>query len=385
VKPSTRLNGAAGLLRAVSVTAFGVTLTACAGTPETTAERQFPTVYGSDSRQDYFEVESVAEKSTAAGAMVALISNQQLAAHRDQLAGAPAWGTVENLCPGEPFAEQPSLAFCSGVLVDWDLVLSAGHCARALPVADFSAVFDFYYESFGTLAYTPASVAPVSAIVAERLDDASADSELDYAWFRLTAPVSRARRPMPVHTVASDLREGDPLVVMGYGGGIPLKIDHGATVRHVRAESMDYFSADADTFSGASGGAALDEQLVLTGITSRGQQDLQETERGCQTAVRIAVDASNARQVEDFTFAYRALEGLCRADPDASSLCRQDCGDPCVALPLPEYRVAGGCALTPVVRTSQLSLVAPFLGILFWSTRRRSRAGEYRAKLDLRS
>jgi len=249
--------------------------------------------------------------------------------------------------------------------------LTAGHCARALALQDFSAVFDFYYESPGVLAYSATSAVPVSTIVAERLDGQNSDPELDYAWLRLKTPVTPPRRPVPVHTVASGLRNGDALLVMGNGGGIPLKIDSGASVRDVRTQSLDYFSADADNFSGASGGAALDQQLTLTGIVSRGQLDFELAESGCQKAVQITGDDSNPDDLEHFTFAYRAVEALCRANPNASSICRTECGDPCLALPLPTYLVTGGCSLTHSATTSPFSIATAFCGVLVWCTRRK--------------
>lgn|SRR6185369_7715040 len=364
------LRNGGGSLHAAAVISLGVTVAACSGAPETTAERQSRTIYGSDSRREYFEVESEGEKSIASGAMVALVSNRVLESTHGVLNNATSWGEVDHLCPDELFADQPSVAFCSGVLVDWDLVLSAGHCARALPVEDFSVVFDFYYDSPGKLAYSPDSTVSVTAIAAERLDALNSDDQLDYAWFRLSRPVFSPRQPIPVHKASSNLHEGDSLIVMGNGSGIPLKIDRDAKVRNVRG-AQDYFSADADDFSGSSGGAALDEQLALTGIVSRGQQDLQTTDVGCQSAVRITTDDSDPNQFEDFTFASRAVQGLCRADPTASSLCRTDCADPCLAVPLPSYRAAGGCSLAPAPQRSPLPVLSGFLFILGWARRRR--------------
>jgi hypothetical protein len=278
------------------------------------------------------------------------------------------------------------VAFCSGVLLDWDLVLTAGHCARAFAVGELSAVFDFYYESPGVLAYRPESVAAVAEIVAERLDEAGSAPRLDYAWLRLKTPVSPLRRPAQVHAVASDLGVGDPIVSMSYGGGIPLKIDSGARVRDARSDSADYFTADADNFSGSSGGGAFDEGLILTGVTSRGQEDFEVTASGCRRTIRTDATESVASPSEEFTFAYQAVQGLCATAPNVSSICRQNCGDPCQALPHPAS--AGGCSLALGHRSprgSELLVVASVFATQLWARRRKARRVPSRCRGRLRT
>jgi len=39
------------------------------------------------------------------------------------------------------------------------------------------------------------------------------------------------------------------------------------------------------------------------------------------------------------------VAGLCAADPTASSLCRSDCGAPCLALPPGQDTSGGGCSI----------------------------------------
>jgi hypothetical protein len=65
---------------------------------------------------------------------------------------APSLAEANDLCEGEPFADQPSAAVCSGLLVDADLVLTAGHCARMLPCAEMRIVTGFFYREDGELA-----------------------------------------------------------------------------------------------------------------------------------------------------------------------------------------------------------------------------------------
>jgi hypothetical protein len=97
-----------------------------------------------------------------------------------------------------------------------------------------------------------------------------------------------------------------------------------------------------DSSHGSSGGAALDPLgLALLGVFARGAADFEATADGRNVTARQA-DAALA--VEQFTYAASAVAGLCSDAPRASSLCRSDCGDPCVAAPLPPTP-SGGCAI----------------------------------------
>jgi hypothetical protein len=246
----------------------------CAGEADPSERAARAIVYGADDRREYFELASPGERATMAASMVALIPAASIRrAPQGIVAEAPSWGDRDGLCPGERFAEQPAAAFCSGVLVDWDLVLTAGHCVRVLAPQDLRVVFGYYYVAPGRLAATEADVMEVSAIASEALDPASAEPRLDYAWLRLRRPVSPPLAPAPVHVRAPALTPGDPVVSIGAGGGVPMKADAGGRVRGLRAPWLDYFLADTDTSGGSSGGGGFDQQLSLLGILVRGGAD----------------------------------------------------------------------------------------------------------------
>jgi len=336
--------GRAGLLAA----ALATLVSACAGGDAGGAalpvvRRRGDIVYGADDRTEYFALADASARALISGAMVALVSNQVLRSTGGDLARAPTWGDVDGLCPGEPFADEPAAAFCSGVLVDWDLVLTAGHCARLLAINDFEAVFDYYYDDSQRLAVRAGDSFPIAAIVAEALDTSGSAPRLDYAWLRLARPASPPRQPVSVHVAPPSLAKGAPVIAVGAGGGAPLKWDAGGHVQDPGAAWLDFFVVDADDSAGSSGGGAFDHELSLLGITARGGTDFVTTPDGCQTTFR-APDSSGA--AEEFTCAFRAVAGLCAAAPQASSLCRAGCDEPCQALPAP---VAGpddgGCTL----------------------------------------
>jgi hypothetical protein len=286
-------------------------------------------VYGDDDRAEYFQVESDAMRARMTESMVALIPNSSLQRVGDQLnLHAATWGELDGLCPGERFADQPAAAFCSGVLVDWDLVLTAGHCVRAFALGDFVVAFDFFYQAPEQLELGSDLRTPIE-IVAEALDPPASEPRLDFAWLRLDRPVEAGRAPVPLRLGPTSIALGEPIVTVSAGGGVPMKLDAGGQVRDLRAGSADYFVADSDTSKGSSGGAAFDRSLTLVGVLVRGAQDLSAAEGDtCRTTLKVPAQAAE----EQFTYVQRAVAALCAADPTASSLCRADCGDPCVAL-----------------------------------------------------
>jgi len=329
-----------------------------------------PIVYGDDTRLEYFEASAGVQVRMAESA-VALLPRQAIDPQKQRLATPlPTWGEIDGLCPGEPFADQPAAAFCSGVLVDWDLVLTAGHCAIS-PEA-FVAVMGYYYSAPGALELGTGDVLAIKEIVHERHDPPGAEPRLDYAFLRLSTPVQPPRRPAPVHVSAAPAERDSAVFAIGAQGGAPLKAAMDASVQDGRNAALDYFIANTDTSTGSSGGGAFDAQLALLGVLARGGIDLRETEAGCVTTARApAVGAAS----EQFTYAFRAVQGLCAQGKGRSALCRRDCGEPCQAARAVEPE---GCALTRSPRRRAGSL-AWSLSCLLALLSRRQRANRISA------
>jgi hypothetical protein len=256
---------------------------------------------------------------------------------------------VQGLCPGEPFADQPAVAFCTGVLADWDLVLTAGHCVQAYALSDFVVVFGYFYSAPGQLAVQTSDIVEPVDVVGEAIDPQGSDPRLDFAWLRLGRVVSLPRKPAPVYVRPPPLMSDEPIVSIAAGGGIPMKVDADGRVQDPRASSLDYFVAETDTSGGASGGAAFDTSWSLRGVLARGGLDYVTTDAGCRATNYVA---SGLQAHEQYTYAHRAVEQLCKDQPSASFLCRSDCGNPCQAA-LGPNRSQGGCgfvANTPRAR-----------------------------------
>jgi Trypsin-like peptidase domain len=300
---------------------------------------QSPIIYGADDRREAFEVTDVVARATIEGSIVALVPRTLARIESGAFAAeAPSLGDRDNLCPGERFAKEPAAAFCSGILVDWDLVLTAGHCVRFLALQDFVVVRGYDYDAPDQLGVSSEDdIRAIDRIASEALDPEGAEPRLDFAWLHLSVPVRPPWRPAPVMTSRSARAVGEPIISIGTAGGVPLKIDDGGRVREARAGSLDYFSADTDTAHGSSGGGAFDPSMNLIGVMVRGETDLVQSAAGCNVLARVADGASAD---EEFTYVAAAITALCDTG-SPSSICRAECGQPCVALPPP----VGGCSL----------------------------------------
>lgn len=326
---------------AVTLLAFAFALGGC-GDPETRADvsaSRAGLVYGDDDRTEVFESSALDRELALSMAVLLPVDSLDFAA--GSLRPSPTLSERVQLCPEEPFANEPSLAFCTGVLLDYDLLLTAAHCVHEVALSQVAVAFGFFYARQGVLQLTSADVYRPIAVVAERADPATEEPRVDYAWLRLSRSVQSPWQPVRgFRTKAAE--PGQALSVLSSTSGTPIKVDHGAAVTDARGAQRDYFTASSDTFGGSSGCGAFDENGVLLGTLSRGQIDYAWTLEQCNVPIRKSAADAN----EQFSYASRAVEGLC-ATPDQSSLCRADCGDPCVASPRAPGERDPGCGLAP--------------------------------------
>lgn len=282
-------------------------------------------IHGTDDRRDYFELESIEQRRLVQAHSVALIASRHVQSLLDHNTdeSLPTWGELEDLCPDEPFADQPAAAFCSGVLLGENVILTAEHCVDLVPLEDIRVVFGYYFVEAGKLAIKPSDVYEVTTVIARGSENDAAE-RIDFAWLALAGHVNSPRSPAPVFTSVSSLRDGASIVAIGAAGGTPLKTDIGGRVGEARANSGDYFVAEADTFRGSSGGGAFTELGALVGILSMGSSDFQRADAGCMITRRLEPGAGQER----FTYASRAIEGLCQNQPN-NLLCDLHCDQSC--------------------------------------------------------
>lgn len=290
-------------------------------------ESQSPIIYGEDNRQDLYEVEDRTLRAVARSSVVALIESSRVyRPNSGAVRIAPrTLREAYSLCRGERFENQPAAATCSGVLIDRDLVLTAGHCVESEDECKgYAFVFDYAYRAQGELETISASdVYGCRKLVARAFNTQG----VDFAVVQLDRP---AAGRAAVEIRERPLKDDDPLVVFGFTSGLPLKIDTGARVRDARASRFDYFALDSDTFEGSSGSGIFDPDGRLAGVLVRGGDDYVKTQAGCRVPRQVPADAGTPEwKWEQATYAVHALTELCAQSYPSRKLCDIEprCGD----------------------------------------------------------
>ena len=307
----------------------GIVASGCTAAEPPTAGAPAPIVYGSDDRKEVFDHPDATLRSIAAQSIVALMHPENVVVGSDgsaQLYG----GTLSAdfaLCPGERFADEPTAAFCSGTLIDDDLVLTAGHCLQtAEDCTRARFVFGYYYDSPGSFhSVTSDDVYSCRRIVVQQLSNDGGQT-LDYAIAQLDRPVSGGHVPAPVSTSTGAMTVGASVSIIGFGSGLPAKIDDGGTVVNSRERVLDYFEATTDSFGGNSGSGVFDSSHQVAGILVRGGDDYVST--GACNVVNVVSAATSS--AESISYVARPIGELCAMSWPSARLCGGSggtCGD----------------------------------------------------------
>ena len=182
-----------------------------------------------------------------------------------------------NLCEGERFGDEPSIATCTGFLIGEDLLATAGHCMTGPATCASSAwVFDYRTDAIGS--FKDPHVLATSVFYCKEIVKSvqpSAFSSEDWAVIRLDRKVTN-RKPLPLRA-AGKIEDDAKLSMIGYPVGLPLKI---ATEAKVVGNSADvYFNATLASFGGNSGSPVINQKTGLVeGILVRGERDFTRDE-----------------------------------------------------------------------------------------------------------
>jgi hypothetical protein len=293
---------------------------ACARAPEDLESHQGAVLNGQDDRLEAFQAPAQVQ-GPLLGASAALVYAHHLIESAPDAVGlrAPTALAALGLCADEPFAGQPAAAFCSGVLIDDDLVATAGHCLgagadtelAARRCGDLRVVFGY-------------ALAPPDRAVQPSADEVFACRRVvaldqDLAVLQLDRPPRGRLSPRPI--AAAPARIEDELVVASHGAGLPLKIELAAAVTASSPTSGELTVA-MDTFTGSSGGGLYNQDLELVGLVAGGAPDWEVVD-GCTRAAHSPVPRERAAA------AGRLVQAVCGAGWPSARLCGTppSCGD----------------------------------------------------------
>ncbi|MBN8233105.1 trypsin-like peptidase domain-containing protein [Corallococcus macrosporus] len=302
-----------------------LTALACGPAPEPGAPEQpaltdssAPVVYGTDDRQDVYAAPEGVLKQRAQQSTVALLHRSAIDVSNPSnvKVNPKTLGEWEKLCTDQRFYNDPAPAFCSGTLIDDDLVLTAGHCVGpaeedAVECEDVRFVFKFYKTGENTLeTITSQDVFSCKSIVARHLSDDTEDAYVDFAIIKLDRSAYPRFTPAPVRAGKAPVTVGQKLAVIGSGSGLPFKIDSGGAVRENNADYMDYFIANTDTFEGNSGSSVYETtNNTVAGILVFGDTDY--VPRPGASCNEVKVCSETGCGGEGVIYVHHAIEELC--------------------------------------------------------------------------
>ena len=248
--------------------------------PEVPAEG-LPVTYGQDSRTEVFQHANMKLREMATSIAIFVHKDQvKISGNSATLDGYTLNEMSENgwlvrdasapMCSGELFSSQPAPGFCTGFLVQEDVLITAGHCLEKASCSDMRIIFGFQMESDGSLAtLSRDDVFECEEVIARELPNQN-NQHIDYGIIRLNRSTGRAALD---YGTGDHLRAQDRVAVIGYPSGLPLKIASDALVLSNQTGDA-YFVANLDTFGSNSGSPVINvNNYQVEGILVRGMPD----------------------------------------------------------------------------------------------------------------
>ena len=226
-------------------------------------------IYGTDDRQEIFQLTQAADRDDA-DSVVALFRSGAVVDNGNGTSTLVTqnFGTEYNLCASERFRDQPTGAFCSGFLVGTDLVATAGHCVNAGNVTTVRFVFGFRMQNATTAVAVVqnSEIYAGASIVGHQLVNNGAD----WALVRLDRAVT-GHRVVRIRRTGR-IADTQAVHVIGHPTGLPTKFAGGAAVRDNTPTA--FFVANLDTYGGNSGSPVFNTATrEVEGILVRGEAD----------------------------------------------------------------------------------------------------------------
>jgi hypothetical protein len=238
-------------------------------------------IYGVDDRVDLFALNDFTILGDADG-VVALFPATAVMDNGNGTSNLVVqnFATLFNVCPTEPFSNQPTGPDCSGFLVAPDVIATAAHCVNAGTLANIRFVFGFRMLNAAT---PPGAISNneiysgVAIIGRQHTDNAT-----DWALVRLDRPVAN-HRILPFRR-SGTTPAGQPVHIIGHPCGLPTKYAAGAVVRD--SSPAAFFVANLDSYGGNSGSPVFNSTThEVEGVLVRGERDFVRTAAGCRVSL----------------------------------------------------------------------------------------------------
>ena len=235
-------------------------------------------IWNDDDRKDIYEItdEKVKKNTNCVAAICMkdnLIDNNGFSTLR-----VKNYGKSFNLCDVEPFYDQPISAgrLATGFLVKEDVIATAGSFVNESKIADFRIIFGYrMVDNSAPVIQMPNNNIYKAVGIINRVYNPRSNGS-DWALVKLD-------RRVEGQTIArlseKDIYCHQPVYIIGYPVGLPLKYSGGAIVRDIEDT---FFSADIDVYSGNAGSPVFDSNThEVIGIVVRGDtQDFRWTGKG---------------------------------------------------------------------------------------------------------
>jgi integrin beta 3 len=208
--------------------------------------------------------------------------------------------TVEerfNTCPDFRFGKQIAPAFCSGILIAPDKVLTAAHCLSEVADPCQDIRFAFGFERGKNV--KPGDFYSCKKVIVQEYSETK-----DYAIIQL----DRENKNVESVPVSADpLLMGESLYTLGYPLGTAKKFSSGK----IRSFSSDniFGIANLDEYFGNSGGPVFDgDTQELVGIVSSGEDDFVKSKDGCWKPKICTVMGCHGEQIFPITEILQSLQ-----------------------------------------------------------------------------
>lgn len=264
-------------------------------------------IYGDDNRLEAYEATNPAISSVTKS-VAAQVYNSNLEEDFDLkkfLYSYPDYGQIRpggtgrQLCKNERFINQPAGINCTGFLIAENKMLTAGHCVTfSADCEDFYWVFDFKYASTkqkranNAFKFSSEQLVRCTKVIKRAYNG---EEGKDYAIVELDRKITD--RPILKLRKSGKVSKSDTFAVVGFPGGVPMKVTVGAKFRE--NTDKDVFKIDSDTFHGNSGSPVINEKTgEVEGVLVRGDTDYEENKKDdCRAIKRFKEGAGRGEDI----------------------------------------------------------------------------------------